>query len=335
VKSSANALLVVLLFGLILVGGLLLLLPASGGSRASSVLSSEPDGWRALLLLLDELGYDARAFTGAPSELPAAATLVMAEEPPEPLARPAAPDAEETPAADREPRGKRDPLHYRRFLERGGLLVAPADGLVLDFLSWDLGLAEVEEIEWGDESWVTSIELRDGEVLELGGAKTSLADVRSLPGGSRVLATVREGDAFALAFPCGAGTVVLLPPGAARWSNAALGSDDRALAFVRLLEVAGAPRTVLFDEYALGAWTPDSPVQLAFGPHAFLLSAHLVVLAALLLWRAVWAGPFPRDPEPLARVSALARARAVARLIELSEKIEAREDRAPVAIPRG
>ena len=49
---------------------------------------------------------------------------------------------------------------------------------------------------------------------------------------------------------------------------------------VRLAErgtADGAP--VLFDEYALGRWQPDSALGLALGPSARSFTLHLLVLA--------------------------------------------------------
>ncbi len=317
--KSANALLLVVLFGLILVGSLLLFLPGSGAPRGESVLSTQEDGRRALLLLLDELGYDARAFTESPAELPrGGAALVLAAVPPEPVLRP----SEEEPASG--PRGRRDPRHYRRFVDEGGVLLAPASEAMLAFLVEDLGFDAAREIDWIPGRELAAVELASGEACAFAGTPERLASLDPGPSGARLLALSPQGTGFAVALPCGAGTLVLSAPGPDPWANERIARGEHALLFVRLLELVGSPRTVLFDEYALGGWTPDSPVELAFAPEGFVLSAHLVLFSFLLLWRLVWVRAFPRDPEALAHVSALSRARALARLLERSGRSEER-----------
>jgi hypothetical protein len=316
-RSSTSGLTVVVLAGLILVLALLLLLPGKGETAAHSAFSTRSDGSRAFLLLLDELGYDARPFTGAPGELPGGAALVLAETPPEALPRPSPPGPQADPA-QRAPLGRLDPLHYRRFLERGGILIALGGDATREFLTRDLGLAAVDAVAWLPARPVASIAFEDGVELSPGADPLRLAARAGLPERARVLGRDPAGDAFAVALPCGAGTLVLASPEADFLTNGELGTAQRALLLVRLLEAAGAPRAVLFDEYALGGWTPDSPIELAFGPSVFLFSAHLVLLAALCLVRAAWVRAFPRDPVPLARVSALARARTLARLLARS-----------------
>jgi hypothetical protein len=91
--------------------------------------------------------------------------------------------------------------------------------------------------------------------------------------------------------------------------NAHLAVAENSVLLVRLVESAGPVDRVLFDEYALGGWTPLSPIDLAFSPRWFVASAHVLVLLAVALWSVSWVRQFPRDHEPLHHASALVRAR--------------------------
>lgn len=302
---TASALSLVLVFGLLLVGSLLLLLPSGRESRPGSVLSSEPDGRRALLLLLDELGFDARAWTEVPARLPhGGATLFLDAVPPEPL------------RASQDSWAQRDMRHYRRFVEQGGALFVPASQEMIGFFEEDLRFDEVGRVPWTDGRLVSRAYLSGSEECTIRWTPDRLGSSLISDPGARFLASTVDGAGLAVAVALGRGTLVLLAPGEDPWSNKRLSTEEHALLCVRLLESVAPSRSVLFDEYVLGGWAPDSPMELAFSPQSFVFSLHLFLFALFALWTAVWVRSFPRDAEPLAAVSALARARSFAGLLE-------------------
>lgn len=291
---------------------LALLAPAaSDGEPRGSARSAAPRGRLALVLLLRELGWDARAWSGAPGDLPADAGLVFLGG--VPAAPPGwRPEQEEGPA---EPVRRRDPGHYRRFLEQGGVLVAVFDQRMRDFLADDLGLEDarrVRTVRRGAKSALRA-ELESGETITLGGGvRTALAPPESVP--FRVLARQEGGDALALVLPVGRGRLCLTSA-EDLLDNRRLERGDDALFAVRLVEALAPRGALLFDEYALGDWEPASPLALAFAPARRGLALHVVALLAVLLWGAAWAGPFAREGAPLERVAPRERARAQARFL--------------------
>ena len=98
--------------------------------------------------------------------------------------------------------------------------------------------------------------------------------------------------------------------------NEVIGERDHALHLTRLVEELDLGGRLLFDEYALGLWDPDSAGGLALSKGVRGVSLHLLLLLLLVVWRAAWTREFPRDPQPLERVSPLARAEARAALLE-------------------
>ena len=302
------------LFGLLFA---LYLLPSAGSADERSATSLELDGRRALFLFLGSelMGYTPEAWRGAPAELPSGPHL---------LVLPAAPpvhaysidggdDGERV-----TPRRLRSPLHYRRFLEAGGTLLATAEEDVLRFLSEELGLVEVEEldVERPDEVAVDTLP----EVTFASGAR-----VRPVGrGGSwftggeegvelETLARDAEGRDLVVRLEVGRGACVLV---ASRdwFRNQVLRRPENAVRVVRLFEELEPFQRVLFDEYALGSWKPPSATGLALGPRPRILTLHLLALAALLLWRAVGRRGFAREPDAARALSPLTRARGLAGL---------------------
>ncbi|MEQ1895641.1 MAG: hypothetical protein ABL998_24140, partial [Planctomycetota bacterium] len=141
---------------------LLALLPGKGADHAASAHSAEPEGWRALVLLCEALGFPVAPWNEAPGELDGAGALLVLTEVPE--APPGAPSA-----GPEAPRRQRDPGHYRRFVEEGGTLLVFTDEVrALDELREELGLAELAALT--ADARVRSeltLELGEGERFEL------------------------------------------------------------------------------------------------------------------------------------------------------------------------
>jgi len=153
------------------------------------------------------------------------------------------------------------------------------------------------------------IEVREGGVLVL---PDSGSVARALWSGGTIDA---EGeDVVAMVVPVGRGRVVFLGDDSFL-DNAHLGERDDAILAVRLAEQLAPAGHVLFDEYALGLWTPRTPIGILTSPSFFLATLHLLLLLALLVLRSAWVREFPRDPAPLASSSPLLRARTLAALL--------------------
>lgn len=313
-----NALALVFLGALLLIGFLLTLLPSGATGSPGSVRSAAPDGRRALYLLLDELGFRPRGWTRSPGNLPRGDYLLYLPRTPETPPGYTG-TAERAPTAS--PRRMRDPLHYLRFVEEGGTLVTPIeDDERFEFLAGTLGLEILRDVsmDWreGDEdSGATTAVLRSGERLELDWSPRATFFPPPVSSPVEELAIDEAGQGLALSLDVGRGTVVMLAPDDHWLDNDELSNGDNALFFVRLMEELATSRRILFDEYSLGGWVPDSPIALAFAPGTFFFSLHLVVWGLLALWALVWVRQFPREPEPWSRVSALARAQGFAGMI--------------------
>ena len=301
------------LFALIL---LLTLLPQEVEREGPSSYSTADSGRLAVFLVLRELGWQPQAWSSAPGELPRLpAVLWMPEAPPpapEYLQRAwnALDEAERAGESPRASRRQRDPAHYRRFLEEGGVIVTALDPERRAFLIDELGLLEVESVDRSHDPQASDhqgLVTRVGETLEVrwaGRRWLDLADDR----GQVLIADGTDGSPVVVALAIGRGRLVLLPDDHL-FDNGNLGAADNGLFLTRIFETLDPLREVYFDEYALGDWTPKTPLELALdtGPRA--LSLHLVLLLALGVWSLAWVAAFPRDPEPRAQASPSARAR--------------------------
>ena len=105
-------------------------------------------------------------------------------------------------------------------------------------------------------------------------------------------------------------------------SNAAIDAADHALLLVRIVEELAQGGPVLFDEYALGRWRPTGATEMALKPRFAAITWHVALLLLLFVWRHAWVREVPRDPEPLAAISPLARARSTASLLERAGRID-------------
>jgi hypothetical protein len=311
-----------LLGGLVVIVFLLQLLPSGGGSRAGSVFSTGDEGRRAAFRLLAELGFEPRAWTRAPGHLPRGSALLVLPAVPE-----ESPGLAERDGASEEERGPdmsatrrlRDPLHYLRFVEEGGTVLAGLEPAMRAFLGEALGFTEIEELADPPESEAsgepTHAVLVGGEQVELAGPSARAFAPLRLASPFHALATTADGRPLVVQLRRGRGSLVLLLSDRLL-ENRSIGALDHAVLLVRLVERQHDPGTpLLFDEYALGGWVPESPIELAFAPGHVGFTLHLLLLGAVLLWRASWVRAFPRDPEPLGLLAPLERARAHAGLL--------------------
>ena len=308
-RRLEHGLSLLLLAGAILVLILLRLLPSASQAPDGSVFSSEPDGRRASILLLDELGFDARGWTRSPGHLPrGAALLILSAVPETPPAYVSAVDPGAGEAmAPRSARRLRDPRHYLRFVEEGGTLLVVASEELLEFLSETLGLEEVAQLTWeewpaeepvqnDEEDAPLAVALRSGERLDL--SWRPRAHFGALPTFSpfEAIAADDEGRNLCMRLRVGRGSIAVLAPDDDLFLNRAIGEGDNALLLVRLVEDLASGGEVLFDEYAIGGWTPDSPIDLALAAGSLGFSLHLILWASLALWVVAWTRSFPPRP---------------------------------------
>ena len=303
--GAAAAVAVLLL--LLLVG----LLPSGGPVEPKSVFEASDEGRLAVWYLLEQLGYDPVAWRDAPGRLPRGEQIlwlaVAPDDPPGYLKR--VWDEEDAEPSDGPTisRRLRDPQHYRRFVEEGGTLVVGLDDERREFLVETLGFHEIAELESRTTEWrePQEVRLRTGEVLEVDwGGRHWLGPLDSDHERLMVDHTDRP---LAVRVPLGRGALAILPTDEFL-ANGAIGADENALFLVRFLEELGPRGTVLFDEYALGGWVPETPFELAFAPSVFAFTVHLLALCLLILWGVAWTRQFARDPEPLGQLSPLSRA---------------------------
>ena len=206
----------------------------------------------------------------------------------------------------------RDPSHYRRFIEEGGVLLAAFDQERQEFLLDELGLEEVRDVTRAhrlEGAYTQTVVTRMGETLTLDWAGSRSIDAPPRLGGEALAAdSDRPSRAVARRISVGRGELVLLPNDSL-FDNENIGKADNALFLVRVLEELGPIEAVYFDEYALGGWVPETSLELALAPKRFAFTTHLLALLGVLIWSLAWAGAFPRDPQPLNRTSPRARAR--------------------------
>lgn len=337
------------LIALVVVGQALL--PEVRDRDAGSTSSARPDGRRALLLALEELGFAPEVWARPPGALPRGRhVLWMATAPtwtdaaPEESA-PGASDSPPDPKPARETRKKRGrakdpdlsrrtryglhaPEHYLRFVESGGTLVLPWTLHTRQFLADALAIEGVGkfDVREDDSALVTRrVRLANGTELDArwpakAELPSELCDTLAQPlwFAAYSLAGVHP-DVLAATIALGDGRVVLLGSDAFARNDELGALQDGELA-VRLVEEQGAVERVLFDEYALGDWKPESALELAFSPGIAPVTWHVLLLLALLVWLHAWVRAFPRDPEPLGQLSPLSRAQAQANVLERARR---------------
>jgi hypothetical protein len=225
--------------------------------------------------------------------------------------------------------------HYRRFVEEGGTIVVAASDKARHFLVDGLGFEACGSLtkDAGLSSGVQGIRTRTGDLVTIDLVMEHLFESLDPNGAARELWTAADPDSrgplnasgeqpFAVAIPEGSGSVVLLASDAFL-ANRSIGAHDHALAAVRLAEDLGRGGRILFDEYALGLWQPETALGIAFSPKLLLASLHAILLLGLFAWMQAFVRAFPRDPEPYELFSPLLRARAFAALFVRAGRPEA------------
>ena len=307
------------LVGLVLTGLLFLPLMRRGPiTDAGSAEGRGPAGRRALFLLLDELGFEARIWRQRPGALPAGAHVLWLSDLPQLEGEQAGTESDALSNAYAS--GLRSPRRYRDFVLRGGHLFVSVDDERLERLRGEFGFEELDALGFdpgasdprlGNLRWIDAtpfdVQLSSGAAL------------LPSPGAEVLLA----GDAGAIAarVPVGDGGLVLFSSDDFL-ENDSLGLFDHGEVAVTMAARFAAGGSILFDEYALGRWQPASKLDLAFGPTARWFSLHLILLTLLYTWRVAWVREFPRDPEPHGQVSPLSRARAQALLMVRAKRFD-------------
>ena len=287
-----------------------------GGDRRATGLpgssrSRRADGRAAALFLSRELGWRARPYERPPGRLDEGAVLWLSALP-----------FHEGEVAGRYREEQLGPAHspqaYLRFVEQGGTLVLPVvEGsreLVVEHLGFRFLASLMDDAPAGESR---AMDLRGpwAETLRVGwGSARPFAELE-LDARHEVLIEDPSGQPLALRCSRGSGALVLLADDRFL-DNASLSNEQNALLFVRLLESLAPGRTLLFDEYALGSWNPQSPLGLAFGERFLAVSMQALLLLTVFLWRHAWVSEFPREQHQIEAVSPLARARALVSLYE-------------------
>jgi hypothetical protein len=329
------------LAGVIAIGFLLALglglsqLPSGESRLEGSALSTDKAGKRALFLLMAELGHSAKVWTDTPSMLPRGPQFLWLSKVPEyPPGLAELVELSSAPAGVQSALDPHDLAHYRRFLEEGGTIFCAlsVDGMT-EFVQSELGVPVGDSPVRGQSSKQRSkLELGfSGETLNTASVHAfrheAFEDVRSVEIDAVLRASENDNEERedswypALArIPIGRGAL-LLAASDAPFSNRNVRKADHGLLASRIVEHYAGREAVLFDEYALGGWTPSSVLSIATSTKLVLFTAHLLLVLALFVWRHAWVGAFSRDPKPVEPLSAVARVKSQATLIESGGRV--------------
>ncbi|MBK7875896.1 MAG: hypothetical protein IPJ77_09105 [Planctomycetes bacterium] len=287
-----------------------------------SVSSTAPDGRRALRETLVKVGFAPEEWRRSPGALPRGNHVVwMADAPFESEHTRGAPPPERDEKQPELHSGRFDlraAAHYLGFLDDGGTLVVPWTERTRAFLVDELGLEEFDEApisEAGGARSARVVRVADGTLVTVHWPAELALPHELLDAGLDAywLSPRADGteDAFAALLRVGSGAVVLVADESV-WDNEVLGAEGNAELAVRLLEDRLGGGRLLFDEYALGRWEPETALSLAFSESLAPATLHLLALLAAFVWASAWARAFARDPEPIEQLSPLSRARAQA-----------------------
>lgn len=324
------------------------------GSTApeGSVDSAEPEGRKALLLLLQQLGFDAEAWREAPEQLaqeramlwlpcvpPRSGPVEASDRSVPGKSKDEKPEEGEKPSSSPARVGAFGLAHYGEFVRSGGVLVIAAGHETKRFLVEDLEIpsSAIPQVADYVEDGVEQFEDPSGDRLSIDVKKSGVLVPEPPGSAARPIVQVqseelRRMDVLAAEIPLGAGRVVLLGDDTFL-ANKRIGEYDHALFAVHLVR-ALAPssgssppwsdqgKRVLFDEYALGTWQPGTPAAILASPRLFLASLHALLLLGLAVLGAAWAREFPRDPMTQRTTSPLLRARALGGLLVRAKRFD-------------
>jgi len=309
-----------------------------------SVDSAGPEGRKALLLLLQELGFDAEAWREAPEQLVHERGMlwlscVPPRSGPVSVSERSSPSGDETKKEDESNAGNEEAPsparagafslgHYGEFVRSGGVLVIAASQETRRFLLEDLGIpgSAIPPSASETDAGVRTFEDTSGEPLSIDVRKNGILVPGPESSAARPIVAAKDEDGFddeilAAEIPLGAGRVVLLGDDAFL-ANSEIGKNDHALLAARLGRDFAPDRRVLFDEYALGTWQPGTPVAILASPRLFLATLHALLLIGLVVLGAAWAREFPRDPMTQRTTSPLLRARALGGLLVRAKRFD-------------
>ncbi|MBL8858620.1 MAG: hypothetical protein JNL28_08960 [Planctomycetes bacterium] len=322
-RRKEGVLSLVILLGVVILAIFVSFAPGGDDSEgAGSVRSAKPAGRRALLVLLQKTGFDARAFDAAPKDLPRDRSILWL--PAAPTNRMPTREESLTDRGNPERVGLHRLEYYRNFVESGGTLLLTAGDEATSFLVDNLGLEEAETAgaDLSRASDVHKVRTHSGEELMLDPDVAGIFHALDPNGTARGIWSAEHRDAvrpFAVEFPTGAGSVVLLANDKFI-RNDFIGQRDHALAAVRLIEELSHGGAVLFSEYEAGRWDPPSPLSLLFGPSLILAALHALLLLVVFVWIHAFVRGFPRDPEALALFSPYLRARSLSDTFERTRR---------------
>ena len=294
-------------------------------SDEPSIADFGDSGRRAAIALLEQVGFRAEAWQSPPSSLPrGSATLILPVAPRTLFGGESEEGAVTSPLAEELDRPSRLDLHlpinYRRFLDEGGVLFASAEDETLEFLIGDLELAALEDLVLEDVGGgdLGRTEIPGSDPLEIEWQRKFLLEADSPVS---VWASRGSDSPHVVTLAVGQGELVLFSDQSVL-SNLWLLDGDEGYLLVRAIVEFDRSGLILFDEYALGRWNPQTSRELAFSGRFLQPTVLWLALLLIFVWRLSWVGRFPRDPEPLALLSPLARVRSQAHLIERARRYE-------------
>lgn len=271
------------------------------------VLSSKATGRRAAYQLLQDNGHRVIAWQQAPGDLANVEGLLLVGE-----------DVKTSGEASTD-RGSDDPRsgeHYREFMESGGRAIV--DAHAREWLTDQVGL-ELSEAKFGAPATSGEVLSPAGEAFAIDSYQVARLPcfVDGLPGTSLISAD--DGRPFAALYPVGEGALLLVGD-TELWRNSSIARADHAYLLIALVGMIGGERTVMFDEYARGRFSPPGFISMTFRGRVAPFGWTLLLWLALMITASIWTWRFPRDPRAKDDVHPFQRVRSGARLLERARR---------------
>jgi hypothetical protein len=287
------------------------------GGTPRSVDSYQSDGRALAYKVLEGVQFDVDSWMQAPQFLPnSGGVLFMPGVPVENFGRP--------PGEELDPHQRpRNAELYGEFVRAGGALVLP---YTEENVAWLRESCSLVVPDWAptDEFGSFDVTLDTGESLTLNAFSTvtetgddeeeeDSAESDEAEGEEEHDLVAEEWeldpDAAWTDFAMGAedrpfiswsaqgyGRVVLLAGD--RWlENDILQEAQNALLLVRLVEAMQTTGPVLFDEFALGRWVPQTKFEVMISPAMRAATVQLLLVCLIFVLLYAWVREFPRDPE--------------------------------------